>query len=157
MSAEGDVLFCNGTLAAELMNAESASGLLLDDSNQTFFDNTEEEQILYKFKDIDSDYLFLCAIPKNSVSGTVESYTQKATAMLVITGLLVCFLLAITLYINYKPVVDLLSRHVDSKQQISGMSELELIDSHFFALDEKLNDQNRLLATFVLEIEKIKK
>ena len=150
LSAEGDVLFHYGAFTEELMAAEDFSSFLANDHAQTYAIGTEEAQVIYKYRDADTDYLFLTAIPEDSVAAAAEAYTRKATTMLLFTGLLVCILLAVTIYINYKPVVELLSRHVDTKQQLAGMSELDLIDSHFFALDERLNDQNRLLTTFVL-------
>ena len=149
LSPEEDLLFSCGKLTDLVINAPDFSTFLSAGAMQTYAFESEEQQVVYKYRDPSSGYLFLSTIPEDSVAGTVESYTRQSTAMLFATALLVCVLLGITLYINYKPVADLLSRHVDSKQ-LAGMSELELIDSHFFALDEKLNDQNRLLGTFVL-------
>ena len=149
LSEMGEVLFRSGAFTA-LMEEETVLEFLGDNSRPFCQTDGEDASVIYKYRDAGSGRMFLAAVPRSSSEGTVEAYARKATTLLAVTGLLVCILLAVTLYINYKPVVELLSRHMDSRQQIAGMSELELIDSHFFALDEKLNDQNRLLATFVL-------
>ena len=69
---------------------------------------------------------------------------------LLIFSILVIFaLLALTVYINYRPLKLLVSKHSD-KAASAEMSELEILDSAFLAADEKLYDQKQQLTNFLL-------
>ena len=58
-------------------------------------------------------------------------------------------LLALTVYINYRPLKQLVSKYGD-KAASAELSELEILDSAFLAADEKLDDQKQQLRNFLL-------
>lgn len=106
--------------------------------------------ILYKCRDSSTGFTFLVSMVKQTAEEKFAKYTSQAAFSMAMTVLLTVILLSVTLYINYKPVSQLIQKHFQYAHGETELSELELIDSHFFALDKRLNDQVRLLDTFII-------
>lgn len=106
--------------------------------------------VLYKCRDGATGFTWLVSLEKNTAEEAFSRYTARTAYMLALAVVLMILLLAATLYINYKPVFQLLEKHFQTERKADDISELELIDSHFFALDQRLNDQVRLLDTFIM-------
>ena len=133
--------------------------LLASDAYQSFLQNRDqititpqqmEDTIFYKYRDPVSGRTFVISMPRDSVQRSITGYTRQTVTILIFTVVLLALLLAATLYINYRPISRILARHIEEDLRDSTLSELEMIDSHFFALDQRINDQENLLATFAM-------
>lgn len=110
----------------------------------------ENATILYKYQDSVTGRIFVVAIPRDTVQASITNYTHQTAGTLIFTIVLLVLLLSATLYINYKPVSRIISKYIEDDAQDSNLSDLEMIDSHFFALDQRINAQEDLLATFAM-------
>lgn len=142
-----------------LKSADFTDALLEEPGYQDFLSNTNlqeyasksaEDLTFYKYRDAATGRVFITAVPAGTTAKIISGYTQEAARTLLITIVLLMVLLTATLYINYRPMLRLVSKYIEEDIRDSKLSELEMIDSHFFALDQRINDQENLLATFTM-------
>lgn len=149
LDTEGKYLLRGGNFFTGIAD-NSALQNFLAGPDPTYVPEECSDTIVYKCHESSTDFTFLVSMAKDTAEETFIHYTNQATMTLVITVVLAIVLLSVTLYINYKPVSRLMQKHFQPDHKNAGISELEMIDSHFFAQDERLNDQSRLLATFII-------
>lgn len=129
--------------------------LLSSEEVVTFLDGSapvislENQLYLYKYKDAETGNIFLASAGADAVEQALVRYVNRLHTTLIVSLMFMCVLLSITVYINYRPVKKLLSRHTQDKSN-ANLSELELLDSLFFAKDERITSQNNLLASFLI-------
>ena len=142
-----------------LKSADFTDALLEEPGYQDFLSNTNlqeyasksaEDLTFYKYRDAATGRVFITAVPAGTTAEIISGYTREAARTLLTTIVLLMVLLTATLYINYRPVLRIVSKHIEEEVRDSKLSELEMIDSHFFALDQRINDQETLLATFAM-------
>lgn len=142
-----------------LKSADFTDALLEEPGYQDFLSNTNlqeyasksaEDLTFYKYRDAATGRVFITAVPAGTTAQIISGYTREAARTLLITIVLLMVLLTATLYINYRPVLRIVSKYIEEDVRDSKLSELEMIDSHFFALDQRINDQETLLATFAM-------
>ena len=150
LTTEGQVLLAGGEFGQGLLVNPEFQKFLHGDHQSSYLLKADTEQVIYKYQDIRSDYIYLTAIPRGTAQESFIHFVDEAKATMLLTVLLACVMLVFTLYINYKPIFRLMNKHTKSNPQDANLSELELIDSLFFDRDEKINDQERLLTTFTV-------
>lgn len=149
LDPEGSLLMCSGSFSPEKVSERTV---------KTFLESPEasvelqdgSDMIVYKCRDGVTGLTWLATLEKNTAEEAFTRYTTRTAWMLALAVALMVLLLAVTLYINYKPVFLLMEKHFRAEHKSDDISELELIDSHFFAQDQRLNDQVRLLDTFIM-------
>jgi AraC-like DNA-binding protein len=124
----------------------------LSDPERTTYVHTAEPgtDIIYKYHDIEDNSVYLVAIPKDIAQKELMRDSSQMIVTLLVTVLLVCIFVTLTLYINYSPILRLLKRHIPLQSDQQHLSELELIDRHFVSQAERINNQKRQLAGFVV-------
>ena len=150
LTVEGQVLLAGGEFGQDFLVDPEFQKFLKSDHQSSYIPATDFEQVIYKYQDAGSDYIYLTAIPRDTAQESFIHFVDEAKTTMLLTVLLACIMLAFTLYINYKPIFRLMKKHSKTNPQNTDMSELEIIDSLFFARDEKINDQEKLLATFTV-------
>lgn len=108
------------------------------------------DMILYKYHDLNTGYTYMASVAKDTAEATFNHYATQAVRTIVITVILVAILLSVTLYINYIPVHKIVKKHISVDSQKAKVSELELINTHLFAQDERITSQNQLLASLIV-------
>jgi len=146
----GNYIMKTADFTDQLLSSNAYQSFLSDGEQIVLTQQQQEETIFYKYLDRASGRTFVVSMPRDAVQRSITDYTQHTVAILICTVVLLTLLLAATLYINYRPISKILSRHIEEDLRDSPLSELEMIDSHFFALDQRINDQENLLATFTM-------
>ncbi len=110
----------------------------------------EENLLLYKYSLPESDLTFILSLDKDESEGRLLEFAQVLrTSMYAMIALMVISL-AVTIYINYRPIYQLLKKHISGEAELKTRSEIELLDSAFFKLDEIMSNQQNLLKDFIL-------
>lgn len=115
-------------------------------------ENFRETGTLYiKYKDSETGMTVISAVNERLIKANLDDYVLRVRWALFLTLVLSVILVAVTIYINYAPIAQILKKHVDQDWKNSqGLSELKMIDSAFFARDERINNQKNLLETFAI-------
>ena len=108
---------------------------------------SNENVLIYKCQEPETGYIYMACVSKNTVEEQLGRYTTQAAESIVVTVILLAILLSVTLYINYMPVRRIVKKIGSGK--VRG-SELELINTHLFAQDERITNLNQLLESFVM-------
>ncbi|MBE6958916.1 MAG: helix-turn-helix transcriptional regulator [Ruminococcaceae bacterium] len=150
VSKEGRWLVYN-TLFPAVVHEDESFATFLANEHQPYFELTYNQQRLdiYKYTDEKTGNVFLASVMQTDSRKQLTDYVNRMAMFIAGSMLLLVVLFSTTVYINYKPVKKLVSRHSASLGG-SNLSELELLDSAFFARDAKISDQQSLLASFVL-------
>ena len=112
---------------------------------------TENRDVLiYKCQEIETGYTYMACVSRDTVEEQLNRYTTQAVESIVITVILSAILLSVTLYINYMPVRRIVKKHIGIDSGKTKVSELELINTHLFAQDERITNQNQLLESFIM-------
>ena len=150
LNSNREVVLCSNSFPAELLDGETVNAFLDDPASSTLpVEIRDKQQYLYKYTDPDTGYIYMASAGGDAVEQTLVRYVSRLHATLIVSLLFMCILLGITVYINYRPVKKLLTRHLPEKGG-TDLSELELLDSLFFAKDERITSQNNLLASFLI-------
>lgn len=114
--------------------------------------NFRETGTLYiKYKDSETGTTVISAVNERLIKANLDEYVLRVRWTLLLTLGLSVILVAVTIYINYAPIAQILKKHVDQDWKNSQeLSELKMIDSAFFARDERINNQKNLLETFAI-------
>lgn len=107
------------------------------------------ELLVYKYQELVSGYTCLISVFTDTVEAHVHQYVTNIRNIILASIILMGILLFVTININYKPIKRLANKHED-KVNSQGLSELELLDSAFYATDQKMLNQNKILINFLL-------
>ena len=111
--------------------------------------NGTENICIYRYRDTQSDYTCLVSIFEDGMEAYLRAWIKDIRTILIFSVVVLLALLALTVYINYRPLKLLVSKYGD-KAASAELSELERLDSAFLAADEKLDDQKQQLRNFLL-------
>jgi AraC-like DNA-binding protein len=150
LDAQGRMMVRGGDFTQELCESAEFQAFLAGEASTIYVTSNGQENIrIYQHRDSTNGYTCLVAIYEDGMEAYLRSWVQDIRAVLLISVVVIFALLALTVYINYRPLKLLVSKHRD-KAASSEMSELELLDSAFLAADEKLYGQKQQLRNFLL-------
>jgi len=123
----------------------------LMDSRQHFCELTTQQGFveIYKYMDYSTGNCYLSAMIKEDAQRQLTVYVDRVRDIMTMSLLLFAVFFIIVVYINYKPIRKLVQRHSVMMGK-SDLSDLELLDSAFFARDEQISNQRSLLVGFIL-------
>lgn len=150
IEADGRFLLQGSDFTPQIMGDSQFRDFLENPEQTRYSWANDESKLFYKYQDAAEGHTFVACIPRNSAEESLIHYADEVKWILILTVILMSSLLLITLYINYKPIFRLITQHIEPGLLDKGNSELDLIDSHFFAQDERITHQERLLASFVM-------
>ena len=147
---EGEWLLFNSDFPVNACQSDDFTDFLKR-SDRNFLEMTVADLRLeiYKYTDDFTGNVFLTSVVQEDSQRELTAYVERVMTFMVLSLMIAVVLIIITVYINYRPVKRLVQRH-SSPAGSSNLSELELLDSAFFARDEKISNQRSLLASFVL-------
>ena len=129
LNREFDPVLTTGYFPNTLLNNEAFLSFLSSQNDPSCEIWHEGEKLnLYRYREHSSGETMLACVGADAAEKTLERYINRLHLTLVVSLLFMCLLLAVAVYINYRPVKKLLSRHV-SERGDSELSELELLDS----------------------------
>lgn len=147
---QGSFLVKGGDFTWELWERSDFQQFLAGDVSDTYITSNGKENIcIYQYRDADTGYTYLVSIYEDGMEAYVRQWVTDIRTTLAFSIAVILVLLALTVYINYRPLKQLVSKHSD-KAEYAEMSELEILDSAFLAADEKLYDQKQQLKNFLL-------
>ena len=150
LDAQGRMLVRGRDFTEELCGRQDFQKFLAGQTSDTYVTSNGKENIcIYKYSDAAKEYTCLVAIYEDGMEAYLKAWVKDIRAMLIFSVVVIFALLAFTVYINYRPLKLLVSKHSD-KAASAEMSELEILDSAFVAADEKLYDQKQQLRNFLL-------
>ena len=150
LDAQGQFLVRGQDFTQQLWENAAFMQFLTDAQSCTFVTSNGEANIcIYKYKDADSGYISLVSIYEDGMQAYLRQWVNGIRTILFFSTLVIMALLVLTVYINYRPLRMLVSKHGD-KATTTELSELEILDSAFLAADEKLSDQQQQLKHFLL-------
>ena len=147
---QGSFLVKGGDFTWELRERSDFQQFLDGDVSDTYITSNGKENIcIYQYRDADTGYTYLVSIYEDGMEAYIRQWVADIRTTLVFSIAVILVLLALTVYINYRPLKQLVSKHSD-KAEYEEMSELEILDSAFLAADEKLYDQKQQLKNFLM-------
>ena len=150
INQSGDFVLKGNSFPAGLLQEDEFQVFLKDVDRSTCELTWEGEPLnLYKYTDPSSKISTLACLGRDDAEKPVVRYVNRLHFTVILSFMLTCILLGTTVYINYRPVKQLVTRHA-TDQDNSELSELELLDSLFFAKDERIANQQNLLSSFLL-------
>lgn len=131
------------------INSQSLSGII-SSGNGVLTAGAEGELVVYKYIEPQSGFAFLLCMDKDESQEQLINFAQTVRITTFIMLIIVAVSLVVTIYINYLPIHRLLKKHAATAVNHELHSEIELLDSVFFKLDEKSSTQQDLLMDFIL-------
>lgn len=111
----------------------------------------DQEYMVYKKTNTSDGNTFLLAGGRSELEHILGQYAGSMTTMLLASVAMVCVMMALTVYINYRPIYKLREKHIGKTDNPDkNLSEFALIDSAFFAMDERLVTQRELLTEMLV-------
>ncbi len=120
------------------------------DYESVYIPAENKDVLIYKYQELETGYTYMAGVGKDTVEEDLNRYTAQAAGSIMVTVILSAILLSVTLYINYMPVRRIVKKHIGIDSGKAKVSELELINSHLFAQDERITNQNQLLESFIV-------
>ena len=141
---EGNFLVRNAEFCNEAYFNNKFEHFLADESQKKHTVVFDGERIcIYKYVDAEG-YTCLFSMNEENQEMNLREYVSNIRMLLMISIIVMVLLLLLTVMINYRPIRRLTQRHED-RAESPELSELELLDSAFFAADQKMQNMNRLL------------
>lgn len=122
----------------------------LNFQNTSCTTDSNKELLLYRYTDPETNLQYLLLLDKGESEQRLVDFSRQARIIMFFALVVVCLSLTATLYINYRPIHLLLKKHLPKTDSRGIHSELELLDSAFFALDERMSTQQNLLMDSIL-------
>ena len=150
LDEQGNFLVRGQDFTQELYEREDFRQFLAGEGSTTYVTSNGKENIcIYQYRDAENGYTCLVSIYEDGMEAYLRDWIGDIRMILIFSIVVIFALTVLTVYINYKPLKQLVSKHSD-KAASTVMSELEILDSAFLAADEKLYDQKRQLTNFLL-------
>ena len=150
MDSQGRLMVRGRDFTNQLCESDEFQAFLEGDASDILVTSNGNENIrIYQYRDIANGYTCFVSIYEDGMESYIRSWVKDIRTILALSVIVLFALLALTVYINYRPLKLLVSKHSD-KALSAEMSELELLDSAFLAADEKLYDQKQQLRNFLL-------
>ena len=150
MDSRGNLLVRGQDFTKELCERADFQEFLAGDASETYVTSNGKENVcIYQYRDPQSGYTCLVSVYEDGMEAYLRAWVKDIRTILIFSVVVILALLALTVYINYRPLKLLVSKHSD-KAASAEMSELEILDSAFLAADEKLYDQKQQLRNFLL-------
>lgn len=150
LDEDGNFLVRGQDFTEEMYHRADFQTFLAGGAGNTYITSNGEKNIcIYQYQDQESGYTCLVSIYEDGMEAYLRKWVNDIQAILVFSIVVIFALLALTVYINYRPLKLLVSKHSD-KAASAELSELEILDSAFLAADEKLYDQKQQLTNFLL-------
>lgn len=150
LDASGNFLVRSDVYTKELCEQEGFKEFLSSHGQATYEARSEDKNIhIYKYQDVSKGYTCLVSIHEDNIETHLRLYVSNIRNILIVSIILICMLLVVTVNINYRPIKVLATKHAD-KADSKELSELELLDSAFFAIDQKVSSQKKLLVNFMI-------
>lgn len=153
MTDEGEFLVKGKDFTDEILSDPDYVSFASSTGQNTYrHKNFRETGTLYiKYRDTETGTTVISAVNERLIKANLDEYVLRVRWTLLLTLGLSVILVAVTIYINYAPIAQILMKHVDQDWKNSQeLSELKMIDSAFFARDERINHQKDLLETFAI-------
>lgn len=148
LDEDGRFLVRGRDFTEQLDRREDFQQFLEGAAGETYVTSNGEENIcIYRYRG--ETYTCLVSIYEDGMEAYLRDWIHDIRMILIFSILVILALLALTVYINYRPLKLLVSKYSD-KAASAEMSELEILDSAFLAADEKLYDQKQQLKNFLL-------
>ena len=150
LNAEGRFMVRSEAFSEELYKSTGFQKFIESEMQNTYTTTNGKERIcIYKYKDVVNGYTCLVSLFEDNLEAHLRQYVANIRNILITSIALMIMLLALTVNINYRPIKRLAKKH-GSKAASAELSELELLDSAFFAIDQKVLSQNKLLKNFMI-------
>lgn len=147
-NATGSFLLQGSDFTEHISTAELTDFLASGDSVRIV--GSTDDLLLYKYTNSESGLTFLLSVDKDASEGRLVNFAQLLRTTMYGMILLIVISLCVTIYINYRPIYQLLKKHAGREPEHKTHSEIELLDSAFFKLDEKMSSQQDILKDFIL-------
>ena len=150
LDEQGKMLIRGRDFTPELWERSDFQKFLTGEASDTYITSNGEENIcIYQYRDPETGYTCLVSIYENGMEAYIREWVRDIRLILGFSIVVILALLALTVYINYRPLKQLVSKYSD-KAASAEMSELEILDAAFLAADEKLCDQKQQLRNFLM-------
>lgn len=150
LDSQGKFMVRGQDFTQELCEGIDFQKFLESDASEIFVTSNGKENVrIYKYRDVQNGYTCLVSIYEDGMEAYLRAWAKDIRAILIFSVVVILILLALTVYINYRPLKLLVSKYSD-KAASAEMSELEILDAAFLAADEKLYDQKQQLRNFLL-------
>lgn len=150
INRSGELVLNGSTFPAGLMDNEDFRKFLTDiEENICTLTYGGESLNLYKYTDSTSMNTMLACVGSDDAEKPVLRYVNRLHITVILSLVFTCVLLGATVYVNYRPMKRLVTRHASGSEDCN-LSELELLDSLFFDKDERIANQQNLLASFLI-------
>ena len=150
MDAQGNLMVRGRDFTQELWESKGFQNFLTGEGTEVYVTSKDGENIrIYKYLNADNGYTCLVSIFEDGMEAYLRDWVKNIRSVLIFSVLVIFVMVAVTVYINYRPLKRLVSKYGD-KAPSEEMSELEILDSAFLATDEKLDDQKQQLRNFLL-------
>ena len=150
LDSQGKFMVRGRDFTRELCEGIDFQKFLESDASEIFVTSNGKENVrIYKYRDVQNGYTCLVSIYEDGMEAYLRAWAKDIRAILIFSVVVILILLALTVYINYRPLKLLVSKYSD-KAASGEMSELEILDAAFLAADEKLYDQKQQLRNFLL-------
>lgn len=110
----------------------------------------DEELMLYKYTDPETGFSFLLTVDRGESEERVLEFAKLMRISLWVMAALVTASLVATIYINYRPINQLLKKHTAAEGRHEMHSEIERLESVFFELDKKMSTEQNMVKDFIL-------
>ncbi len=148
VDAKGQVLIKGEDFVQSI--SEQDLNNFLSSGNSVYTVKAEKELLLYKYTDPESECTFLLSVDKDESQEQIVEFARMVRISMYVMLILMSIALAVTIYINYLPIHQLLKKHTDDERGKDFHSEIERLDAAFFELDKKTTTQKDLLIDFIL-------
>lgn len=148
---DGSLVYTNKPLATELIGNEEFTRFIRSSDSTIFkYSNNENSYTVFKAPNAKLGKIFVSIVPQDQVE---KSYRQFYNVMRNNTILIAAFfllLLALTAYINYKPILTLVRRIINMHSNIGINSEIKTIACAFDQMEEFVSEQKIILMDYFL-------
>ena len=144
LAPDGSFLARSAGFSREVYESDEFKEFLNAEDKQRYsFTHEGERFCIYKYSNQDG-YTSLVSMNEENQELHLLQYVTNIRFILITSIILMLVLLILTVIITYRPIKLLTQKH-GGKTTETGLSELELLDSAFFAVDQKMLSMNQLL------------
>jgi len=147
----GSLIYTNKRIDPILLNNEGLASFIADmESPVHKFDHKGNRYSVFKSQNTRLGNVFVTIVPQNQVETSFDQFYRRLKITTILTALGSVFMLMAAVYVNYKPILNLVRSITNKYDSTDLRGEIDTITQAFYQIEEHVSEQKMMLMDYLL-------
>lgn len=148
---DGNLIYTNKRIDPILLDSEGLTSFIADMDSPVFkFDHNNNRYSVFKSHNTRLGNVFVTIVPQNQVETSFAQFYERVKITTILTAIGSVFMLMAAVYVNYKPILNLVRSIANKYDSTDLRGEIDTITQAFSQIEEHVSEQKMMLMDYLL-------